>query len=173
MKKMAIWALGAAMLCGLVWADGPRALAPERAARIDALLQRYTDEGRIPGAVALVLRDGRPVYEKAFGWSDKEARRKMTTDTLFRIASQTKAFTSAAVLELVEEGKIAINEPVGDFLATFKTTSVAMPDGAAAPAKRTITIHDLLTHRSEEHTSELQSHSFISYAVFCLKKKNN
>src|ERR1043165_5749429 len=100
MKKMAIWALGAAMLCGLVWADGPRGLAPERAARIDALLQRYTDEGRIPGAVALVLRDGRPVYEKAFGWSDKEAGRRMTNDAIFRIASQSKAITSVAILAL-------------------------------------------------------------------------
>src|ERR1051325_7180076 len=130
MKKMAIWALGAGMLCGLVWADGPRGLAPERAARIASLLQRYTDEGRIPGAVALVLRDGRPVYEKAFGWSDKEAGRKMTTNTIFRIASQTKAITSTAVLTLVEEGKIAIDEPVWHFIPTFRNTTVAVKNGS-------------------------------------------
>ncbi len=125
------------------------ALSPARLARIDSILQRYTDENRIPGAVALVLRDGKPVYERAFGWSDKEAGRRMTTDTIFRIASQTKAITSTAVLALVEEGKIGINEPVGHFIPTFNKTSVAVKDGSGVrmvPAKRAITIHDLLTH---------------------------
>src|SRR4051812_42769731 len=124
-------------------------LAPDRAARIDQLLNRYVEENRIPGAVALVLRDGKPVYEKAFGWADKEAGRKMTATTLFRIASQTKAFTSTAVLQLVEEGKIGIAQRVGDFIPTFKQTTVLARDAAAAgpvPARRPITIADLLTH---------------------------
>src|SRR4051812_10144228 len=80
-------------------------LSNERLARIDRLFQRYVDENRIGGAVALVLQDGRPVYERAFGWSDKEAGRRMAVDTMFRIASQTKAFTSVAILSLMEEGK--------------------------------------------------------------------
>src|SRR3954469_24688402 len=88
-------------------------LAADRTVRIDRLLNRYVEENRIPGAVALVLRDGRPVYERAVGWADKEAGRKMTATTLFRIASQTKAFTSTAVLQLVEEGKIGIAQRVG------------------------------------------------------------
>src|SRR5215469_9313685 len=103
-------------------------LAPERTARIDRLLQQYVDQNKVAGAVALVLRDGKPVYEHAVGWSDKEAGRRMTPDTLFRIASQTKAITSTAVLALVEEGKIGINEPVGDFIPTFKKTTVAVKD---------------------------------------------
>ena len=72
---------------------------------MDALLQRYVDEKRLAGAVALVLRDGQPVYERAVGWSDKEAGRPMAMDTIFRIASQTKAITSVAVLSLMEEGR--------------------------------------------------------------------
>src|SRR6476469_9902003 len=60
----------------------------ERLKRVDALLQRYVDEKKLSGAVALVLRDGQPVYERAVGWSDKEADRKMSMDTIFRIASQ-------------------------------------------------------------------------------------
>ena len=99
------------------------ALSNERLARVDRLLQQYVDRNQIAGAVALVLRDGRPVYERAVGWSDKEAGRKMTTQTLFRIASQTKAITSTAVLTLVEEGKIGINEPVGNFIPSFKNTA--------------------------------------------------
>lgn len=125
------------------------ALSAERVARIDRLLQEYTDQNRIAGAVALVLRDGKPVYERAVGWSDKEAGRKMTTDTIFRIASQTKAITSAAILALVEEGKIELNEPVGNFIPTFKKTTVAVKEGTGTktvPARRPITIQQLLTH---------------------------
>src|SRR2546426_4935962 len=72
------------------------AFSAERLARLDTVLQQYVDENRLAGAVALVLRDGQPVYERAVGWSDKEAGRKMATDTIFRIASQTKANTSVA-----------------------------------------------------------------------------
>jgi CubicO group peptidase (beta-lactamase class C family) len=139
------------LVAGIGWAQPAAAGLPaERAARIDRLLQQYVDKEQIAGAVALVLRDGRPVYEKAAGWSDKEAGRKMTTGTLFRIASQTKAVTSAAVMALVEEGKIGINEPVGNFIASFKKTMVAEKDerGGArmVPARRPITIAQLLTH---------------------------
>ena len=125
-------------------------LAADRLARIDRLLQQYVDKGQIAGAVALVLRDGKPAYEHAFGWADKEAGRKMTTDTLFRIASQTKAITSTAVMALVEEGKIGLDEPVGHFIPTFTKTSVAVKEDAGTfkivPARRPITIRHLLTH---------------------------
>src|SRR5262245_22866331 len=82
------------------------AVSAERLARIDRVLQQYVDDNQLAGAVALVLQDGKPVYERAVGWSDKEAGRRMTPDTIFRIASQTKAITSVAILMLMEEGKI-------------------------------------------------------------------
>ena len=131
------------------------AQAPDRLARIDHLFQTFVDDNRLGGAVALVLRDGKPVYEKAFGWADKEAGRKMTTDTVFRIASQTKAITSAAVMSLVEEGKIALGDPVSRYIPGFAKTTVAMPADAASgsggdvkivPARRQILVRDLLTH---------------------------
>src|SRR5215203_4120312 len=84
-------------------------VATDRLARIDKLLQQHVDESRIAGAVALVLRDGRPLYERAVGWSDKEAGRRMTPDTIFRIASQSKAFTSVAALILMEEGALTLS----------------------------------------------------------------
>jgi CubicO group peptidase (beta-lactamase class C family) len=124
-------------------------VAPDRIARLDALLQRYVDENRIAGAVALVLRDGKPVYERAVGWSDKEASRKMTTDTMFRIASQTKAITSAAILALVEEGRVGLTSPASEFIPAFDKTTVAVEAGGSVstvPAKRRITVFDLLTH---------------------------
>ena len=134
---------------GTALAFGQTTISQERLQRIDRVLQEYTEDSRVPGVVALVLRDGKPVYEKAFGWSDKEAGRKMTTDTIFRIASQTKAITSTAVLMLVEEGRIGLKEPVGHFIPSFNKTMVAAKDGTdvkMVPAKRQITIHDLLTH---------------------------
>ncbi len=139
----------------LVLGSALAAQAPDRLARIDHLFQTFVDEDRLGGAVALVLRDGKPVYEKAFGWADKEAGRKMTTDTVFRIASQTKAVTSAAVMSLVEEGKIALGDPVSRYIPGFAKTTVAMPADAASgsggdvkivPARRQILVRDLLTH---------------------------
>src|SRR5262245_25167421 len=122
----------------------------ERLKRVDALLQRYVDEKRLAGAVALVLRDGQPVYERAVGWSDKEADRKMSMDTIFRIASQTKALTSTAVLQLMEEGRLGLADPVSRFVPGFANTTVSVPGpnntSTVVPAKRPITIQDLLTH---------------------------
>jgi CubicO group peptidase (beta-lactamase class C family) len=123
---------------------------PARAAVIDNALQRYVDTDRVAGIVALVLQDGQPVYEKAFGWSDKEAGRRMTTDTIFRIASQTKALTSAAIMQLVEEGALTLNSRVSTFLPSFERTMVAVANDRGSvtqvPARRPITVRDLLTH---------------------------
>jgi CubicO group peptidase (beta-lactamase class C family) len=127
----------------------PAGISAERLARLDRLLQQYVDESRIAGAVALVLRDGRPVYQRAVGWRDKEAGRPMTPDTMFRIASQTKAITSAAILVLVEEGRVGLTEPVSRHLPAFANATVAVRNDSGAttvPLKRPITIRDLLTH---------------------------
>jgi CubicO group peptidase (beta-lactamase class C family) len=154
-----------ASLVAVMTAAGPLAQAPavrppgagaaragfsaERLRRVDALLQRYVDENKLAGAVALVLRDGQPVYERAVGWSDKEAGRRMAMDTIFRIASQTKAFTSTAVLQLMEEGRLGLADPVSKWVPAFASTTVQVtgPNGpSVVPAKRAITIRDLLTH---------------------------
>ena len=124
-------------------------LSPERLARVDAVLQAYVDNNQLAGAVALVLRDGRPAYQKAVGWADREAKRPMRMDTLFRIASQTKAITSVVALSLVEEGKLTLNDQVGTFIPSFARTTVAVRNDSGVsivPARRPITIRDLLTH---------------------------
>jgi CubicO group peptidase (beta-lactamase class C family) len=133
-------------------ADTIRAgFSTERLARVDALLDSYVNDGRIAGIVALVLRDGKPVYERAVGWLDKEAGRKMTLDAEFRIASQSKALTSVAILQLMEQGKLTVNERAGKYIPTFEKTSVlTRAENSTATsivaAKRPITIKDLLTH---------------------------
>ena len=113
------------------------------------MLQEHIDQNRIAGIVALVLKDGKPIYERALGWSDKEAKRPMKVDTIFRIASQTKALTSVAVLLLMEEGRLTPSMPVGRFIPAYAKTTVAVKGDAgvaALPARRAITIADLLTH---------------------------
>jgi CubicO group peptidase (beta-lactamase class C family) len=125
----------------------------ERLGRVDALLDGYVNDGRIAGIVALVLRDGKPVYQKVVGWADKEANRKMALDTEFRIASQTKAITSAAILILMEEGKLSLNDQAGKYIPSFAKTTVASRENMSAglaivPARRPINLKDLLTHTS-------------------------
>ncbi len=126
------------------------AFGAARAGVIDRGLQRYVDSGRVPGVVALVMQDGQVVYEKAFGWADREAGRRMTTDTIFRIASQTKALTSTAVLQLVEDGRLTLGTPAGAFIPSFARSTVAVASERGnvtqVPARRAITIRDLLTH---------------------------
>jgi CubicO group peptidase (beta-lactamase class C family) len=144
----------------VTFASGQRAGAPavgaadagvslERLKRLDTVLQEHVDRNRIAGIVALVLRDGKPIYERALGWSDKEASRPMKVDSIFRIASQTKALTSAAILVLMEEGRLTPNMPVSRFIPAFARTTVVMKGeapGSAVAARRAITIADLLTH---------------------------
>src|SRR5690606_9969960 len=114
-----------------------------------ALMQQYIEENLIAGAVALVLQNGQPVYRHAAGWADKEAGTHMSNDTIFRIASQTKALTSVAILQLQERGKLVVGDPVSKFVPEFATTTVIDRNGSGAstvPASRPITLRDLLTH---------------------------
>jgi CubicO group peptidase (beta-lactamase class C family) len=130
-------------------------LSSERLQRLHAGMQQYVDQGRISGMVTYVARNGRLVDLAAFGKADVEAGRPMQRDTIFRIASQTKALTSVSVMMLVEEGKIGLADPVSKFIPAFKKTTVALPAPPGAvpgspvtvvPARREITIRDLLTH---------------------------
>ncbi|WP_411280795.1 serine hydrolase domain-containing protein [Gemmatimonas sp.] len=123
--------------------------AIDRLARIDSMLDAAVAQEEIGGAVALVLRDDQVVYERAVGWSDRETQRRMTPDAVFRIASQSKALTSTAVLMLLEEGRLTLDTPASRFLPSFVRTTVATRTDsgvAIVPAKRAITIRDLLTH---------------------------
>lgn len=140
-------------------AEAPPAVTPESVGlsseRLRTVMQQYMDEGRIAGVVTYVARNGRVAHLEAFGKADIEAGLPMKKDTIFRIASQTKAFTSVAVMMLVEEGKIGLADPLSKYIPAFEKTTVAVPPPAGAvagtpvsavPAKRPITIRDLLTH---------------------------
>jgi len=141
--------LSATVSAGQKAAPVASGVAADRFKRLDTVLQEHIDQNRIAGIVILVQRDGKSIYERALGWSDKEARRPMTMDTIFRIASQTKALTSAAILALMEEGRLTPNMPVSRFIPAFAKTTVAVASdngSSTVPARRAITIADLLTH---------------------------
>ncbi len=129
----------------------------ERLGRITGAIQKSVDEGRIAGGVALVARRGKVVYLKAAGDADRDAKKPMRTDNIFRIASMTKPITSVAVMMLYEDGHFLLNQPVSDFIPEFKNMKVldppwpqdkTSPPGALVDAKRPITIRHLLTHTS-------------------------
>ena len=125
-------------------------MSSERLERLTDALQGYVDDGQMSGAVAIVVRRGRIAYLEAVGQRDVASGSPMTTDAIFRIASQTKALASTGVMLLQEEGRLLITDPVGNYLPAFKNTTVAEPndDGGydVVPPRRPITIRDLLTH---------------------------
>ncbi len=132
-------------------------LSSQRLERIGETIQRSIDAGRVAGAVSLVARHGKIAYFKAFGMADREAKKPMGTDNIFRICSMSKPITTAAVMMLYEEGRFTLNEPVSDFIPEFKNMKVldpsfpqdkTSPPGALVDAKRPITIFHLLTHTS-------------------------
>ena len=126
----------------------------ERLQRIDKIIQQFIDSNWIAGAIALVAKDGRIVYHKAIGYDDKEKNKPLKKDAIWRIASQTKAITSVAVMMLYEDGKILLDEPISKYIVEFKKPVVldkfnkADSSYTTLPAKREITIRDLLTHTS-------------------------
>ncbi|GMV05539.1 MAG: serine hydrolase [Gemmatimonadota bacterium] len=125
-------------------------LSSSRLERLTAALDGYLERGALPGGVLLVARDGKVAYQRAFGFRDLEARDPMPPDAIFRIASQTKALVSVAVLMLQEEGRLLTGDPLSRYLPEFAETTVAEPrDGGGydvVPARRPITLRDLLTH---------------------------
>jgi CubicO group peptidase (beta-lactamase class C family) len=107
--------------------------------RLDATIDQAIREQRVIGTVVVLMRDGKVVYERAAGHLDREAHSRMPKNAIFRLASSSKAITSAAAMKLVEDGRLHLDDPVTRWLPEFKPKSV---DGSAP----TITIWQLLTH---------------------------
>lgn len=127
-------------------------MSAERLDRLTQVMQGYVDSGDIPGMVVLIARDGKVPYFETFGYQDLDSQTPMAEDTIFRIASQTKALISAGVMVLHEQGKLLLDDPLGDYLPEWQESTVAEPldEGGfdIVPAERPITIRDMLTHTS-------------------------
>jgi CubicO group peptidase (beta-lactamase class C family) len=123
----------------------------ERLHRLDAFIDEAITQGRIPGAVVLIARHGRVVHHQAFGLADRDTRRPMQRDDIFRIYSMTKPVVSVALLMLYEEGKFQLDDPIELYIPSFKDLKVfAGTDAEDNPiledAHRKPTIHDAFRH---------------------------
>lgn len=129
-------------------------VSPERLERIDKMIQESIDNGWVAGAVGLIARDGKIIYNRSFGVSDIDSKSPMKNDAIFRIASQTKAVVSIAAMTLFEEGKFLLDDPVSKYIPEFANPQVIDKFNekdttyTTVPARREITIRDLFTHTS-------------------------
>ena len=118
-----------------------------RLALIPQRMNEFVAKGQIAGAVTLVEHQGKIVQLSATGFADVANKTAMRTDTIFEIMSMTKPFTGAAIMMLVEEGRLAISDPVETILPEFRGLQL-LENGKLRPPLRKITIHDLMTHTS-------------------------
>ena len=125
-------------------------MSSERLERLDAVLRSYVDKGQVAGQVAIVLRKGRVVYSTANGWQNKVADIPMSEDSIFRIASQTKALVSTGIMILHERGQLDISHPLSRYIPEWENMQVAVSESNGSyrleEARRPITIRHLLTH---------------------------
>jgi CubicO group peptidase (beta-lactamase class C family) len=168
LRRLALLIVAVSLTAGVMPSGKPEdvGLSAERLQRINEVVQRYIDSGQISGAVTAVSRRGRVAHFEAQGLMDIASKTPMRKDAIFRMASMSKPVTGVAILMLMEEGKIRLNDPVARFIPEFKGSKVAvtrpLPPGPPAapgqpprepeiytvPADREITIRDLMTHTS-------------------------
>lgn len=129
-------------------------ISTERLERLDKVMKGFVDSEKLPGLVAILIRNGQIVYHQAYGLADVPSRKPMQKDNIFRIASMTKAITATAVMMLYEEGKFGLDDPISRYIPEFKNPTVLksfrFSDSTytTEPAKSEITIRQLLSHTS-------------------------
>src|SRR6185436_14651098 len=125
-----------------------------RLARLDSGMSDWVKNKWVSGSVALIARKGKIVFDKAYGYNDVDTKAPLDKNGIFRIASQTKAITTTAVMMLWEEGKFSLDDSVAKFIPSFTNQKVLNSFNfkdttyTTVPAKRAVTIRDLLTHTS-------------------------
>ena len=149
-------------------------ISSERLKQLDANINQWIKEGQLNGATAIILRNGKIVYHKAFGFASENVA--MKTGNIFRIASMTKPIISVAAMMLYEEGKFLLTDPISKFIPEFKNPVVLEKYNAAdttyttVPAKREITMRDILSHTSGIGYSQIGSAT--SNAIYYKNKIN-
>ncbi|MBR0826966.1 serine hydrolase [Bradyrhizobium manausense] len=151
-----LWALLCICSIGQSRAADIPAPSPDGLERITAFFDNEVRTGKLPGAVVLIQQHGRPVYLKSFGVQDVRTGTPMSPDTFFALHSMTKPVTSVAAMMLIDEGKLALTDPVSKYIPSFAFTKVGIertrPDGGLAldlvAPVRPVTIRDLMRHTS-------------------------
>jgi CubicO group peptidase (beta-lactamase class C family) len=137
-------------------ANAPRTFSAEGLAKVSDYIRNEIATGKIPGGILLIQQHGKPVYFENFGVRDVGTELSMSADTIFRLYSMSKPITSVAAMMLVEDGKLALNDPVSKYIPVFAGVKVGIEtkDGSGKPTlkleplNRPITIEDLLRHTS-------------------------
>lgn len=120
-------------------------MSSERLNRITQMSQRYVDQGKFAGVITMVARKGKLVHFEAVGTKGADDKRALKKDDLFRIYSMTKPITAAAAMQLYEQGKFQLSDPVHKYVPELKDLNVLL-DGELVPVKTPMTMHQLLTH---------------------------
>jgi len=133
-----------------------RALNPAALQKLDDVIAKDIQAGRLPGAVMVVYRDGKVVHERVMGVRDPETKAPMAADSIFRIYSMSKPIVSVGLMMLVEDGKVFLNAPISTYLPEFKSMTLGVEKKDASgkpyldkvPSPRVPTVQDLLRHTS-------------------------
>lgn len=126
--------------------------SPERLQRLDRFLQQMVDEKHAPNVITFVALHGKVIHHKTFGYRNLDRKEPLLKDDIFRLASQTKAITSVALMVLFEEGKFLLEDPISKYIPSFKNPEVLVDYDPktqqyhSRPAKSEITIRQLLSH---------------------------
>jgi CubicO group peptidase (beta-lactamase class C family) len=125
-------------------------VCPEKVQELSTFMQSLVDQGKIAGGVTMMARHGKVVHLEAVGMADREEKKPMRTDSIFRIASMTKPITSVAIMMLWEQGKLDLDDPVSKYIPEFEKPQVlvSVDPWVIRPAEREVTIRHLLTHTS-------------------------
>jgi len=121
-------------------------MSSERLARISQMTQRYVDDNKLAGVITMVNRGGRLVHSETVGQRGADDKRPLEIDHLFRIYSMSKPITAVAAMQLYEQGKFSLKDPITKFVPELAGLKVQNEDGSLSDPKQVITMHHLLTH---------------------------
>ena len=180
-KSILLSALLSACICTqLSWAQNIPSAKPESVGMSSKKLEHMTkmfqaevDKGAIPGAIIQINRNGKLVYTSVLGFKDKNKNEPLTKDSIFRIYSMTKPLASVAAMQLVEEGRMQLTDPISKFLPEFKDMQVSVPKTDSkgeisyetVPALKPITVQDLLRHTSGIAYPEITKNPVIKKVI--------
>ncbi len=161
MKRISVTLFSTFILCLLYSQSYSKTVKPEsvgfsseRLTRIDSVINQYIGKGKVPNVVTFIARHGKIVHHKAYGYSDIDSKTPVTLNSIYRIASQTKALTSVGLMKLYEKGLFLLDDPISDYIPEFKNPQVLVSINeidssfTSRPAKTEITIRHLLSHTS-------------------------
>jgi CubicO group peptidase (beta-lactamase class C family) len=129
---------------------------PEKLAKVGEFFKNEVAIGKIPGAIVLIQHHGKPVYHEFFGVQDTVSKAPMTDQTIFRLSSMTKAITSVVAMQLIDQGKLGLDDPIAKYIPSFANVKVGVEKKAddgkktleLVPPTRPPTVLDLMRHTS-------------------------